>query len=230
MPGPRNMTSAKPKSMRKTLSRAAGYLFRQKSRFFAVMLFVLLSAGANVAGTYFIRPLLNDCIVPLIGKNVTAADFVPFVKMIALMGGIYAIGVVASFIYSQLMVKVSNGMLNAVRNDLFNKMQDLPIRYFDTHTHGELMSRFTSDVDTLREAITMGVTQLLSSALTVVGTFIMMLVLSPILTLLIVVMLALMMYIIKKSEGTPRNILRNSKRRLAPQTATLRKQSRGRKW
>ena len=201
MPGPRMATGAKPKSIRKTLLRIGGYIVGQKARFILVVLFVLVSALANVAGTYFIKPLLNDCIVPMIGKPVTAESLRPFVHMIALMGGIYAVGVLATVAYTQIMVRVSNGTLNAVRTDLFNKMQDLPIRYFDTHTHGELMSRFTSDVDTLREAITMGVTQLLASAVTVAGTFIMMLILSPVLTLLIVGMLVIMTRIIKTIGG-----------------------------
>ncbi|WP_312694643.1 ABC transporter ATP-binding protein [Caproiciproducens sp.] len=201
MPGPRMATGAKPKSIRKTLLRIGGYIVGQKARFILVVLFVLVSALANVAGTYFIKPLLNDCIVPMIGKPVTAESLRPFVRMIALMGGIYAVGVLATVAYTQIMVRVSNGTLNAVRTDLFNKMQDLPIRYFDTHTHGELMSRFTSDVDTLREAITMGVTQLLASAVTVAGTFIMMLILSPVLTLLIVGMLVVMTRIIKTIGG-----------------------------
>lgn len=202
MPGPaRNMTGAKPKSMKKTLSRIAGYLFKQKSRIIIIAFFVLISSGASVAGTYFIKPLLNDCIVPLIGKKVTAQSLEPFFRMIVMLICIYAVGVLASIFYTQLMVKASNNTLNAVRNDLFNKMQDLPIQYFDTHTHGELMSRFTSDVDTLREAITTGVTNLLSSTITVVGTFVMMLVLSPILTLLIVLMLFVMTFIIKKIGG-----------------------------
>jgi len=201
MPGPRMATGAKPKSIRKTLLRIGGYIVGQKVRFILVVLFVLVSALANVAGTYFIKPLLNDCIVPMIGKPVTAESLRPFVRMIALMGGIYAVGVLATVAYTQIMVRVSNGTLNAVRTDLFNKMQDLPIRYFDTHTHGELMSRFTSDVDTLREAITMGVTQLMASAVTVAGTFIMMLILSPVLTLLIVGMLVIMTRIIKTIGG-----------------------------
>ena len=202
MPGPgRPRTGAKPKSIRKTLSRIMGYIFRQKTRFILIILFVFIGSCANVAGTYFIKPLINDCIVPLIGKPVTAQALLPFLKMISLMGGIYLIGVLATFLYTQLMIKVANGTLNAVRTDLFNRLQDLPISYFDTHTHGELMSRFTSDVDTLREAISMGVTQLLSSAITVVGTFVIMLVLSPILTVLIVLMLVVMMLIIKKIGG-----------------------------
>lgn len=201
MPGPKHSSGAKPKNARKTLIRISGYILQQKLRFFAVLFFVLLSSLAGVAGTYFIKPLLNQCIVPLIGKQVTPADFIPFIRMTALMAGIYGLGVISTVIYTQLMVKISNGTLNAVRRDLFNKMQDLPIKYFDTHTHGELMSRYTSDVDTLREAVTMGVTQLLSATITVVGTFIMMLVLSPVLTLLIIIMLVIMFTIIKTVGG-----------------------------
>jgi ATP-binding cassette, subfamily B, multidrug efflux pump len=200
MPG-RVMIGAKPKSFRRTLLRLAGYITTQKVRLAVVLLFVLISAGANVAGTYFIKPLINDCIIPLIGKKPAPSAFIPFIKMIALMGGIYALGVVASFLYSQLMVKISNRTLNAVRRDLFNKMQDLPVKYFAAHTHGELMSRYTNDVDTLRVAITMGVTTLLTSSITVAGTFIMMLILSPVLTLLIVAMLFIMTFIIKKIGG-----------------------------
>jgi ATP-binding cassette subfamily B multidrug efflux pump len=196
MPGPKT-TGAKPKSARKTLFRIGGYLFRQKSRFLLITIFIFISAGASVAGNYLIKPLLNDCIVPLIGKPLTPQSLEPFARMIALMAAIYGLGVLSSVFYTQLMIKASNNTLNAVRRDLFNKMQDLPVRYFDTHTHGELMSRFTSDVDTLREAISMGVTQLLLSFITVIGTFIMMLILSPALTLLIVVMLIIMMLIIK---------------------------------
>ena len=200
MPG-REMSSARPGSIRRTLKRLTGYLAKDKIRLAVVLLFVLISSGAGVAGTYFIKPLLNDCIVPLIGKKPTAADMVPFIRMIALMSGVYLCGVLASVLYTQLMVKISNKALNMVRRDLFNKMQDLPIRYFDTHTHGELMSRYTSDVDTLREAMTTGVTALFSSAITVSGTFVMMLILSPALTLLIVVMLVIMTTVIKRVGG-----------------------------
>jgi ATP-binding cassette subfamily B protein len=200
MPG-RAMTGAKPKSFRRTLLRLAGYLATQKARLAAVLLLVLVSAVANVAGTYLIKPLINDCILPLLGKKPAPSDFAPFIKMIALMGGIYGLGVMASFLYSQLMVKISNRALHAVRRDLFNKMQDLPVKYFATHTHGELMSRFTNDVDTLRQAITMGVTTLLTSSITVAGTFVMMLALSPVLTLLIVAMLFIMTLVIKKIGG-----------------------------
>ena len=200
MPG-REMTGAKPKSLSRTLRRLAGYIASDRIRLIFVLFFVLISSGAGVAGTYMIKPILNNGIVPLIGKNTAAADFAPLIRMISILCGIYVIGIIASFLYSQLMVKVSNGVLNEVRRDLFNKMQDLPIRYFDTHTHGELMSRYTSDVDTLREAISTGVTAFISSSITVGGTFIMMLILSPLLTLLIIAMLVVMTIVIKKIGG-----------------------------
>ena len=200
MPG-RDMTAAKPRSIRRTLSRLGVYIARDKIRLALVLLFVLISAAANVAGTYLIKPLLNIGIVPLIGKDVTSVDLQPFLQMILLMSAIYIVGVICAFLYSQLMVKISNSTLHAVRRDLFNRMQDLPISYFDTHSHGELMSRYTSDVDTLREAVSQGVTALFSSFLTVAGTFIMMLFLSPYLTLLIVAMLVLMTIVIKSIGG-----------------------------
>lgn len=200
-PGPRMVMKAKPKSIRKTLGRILSYLMRYKWRLVLVLIFVLISSGASVAGTYFLKPLINEAIVPLIGTHPSAADFIPLVKMLAAMSGIYLGGVLASYAYSRMMIVISNGTLNAVRRDLFNAMQDLPVKYFDTHTHGELMSRFTSDVDTFREAISNGVTQLMSSGVMVIGTFVMMLVLSPLLTLLIVAMLAVMLWIIKVVGG-----------------------------
>lgn len=197
MPAPRKqLTYQKPKSAGKTLSRIFGYMLRKKWYLILVALFVFISAGAGVTGNYFIKPLIN-CIVPLIGKHPQSADFVPFIRMILIVSVIYLFGALASYVYSRLMVQISNNTLNAIRKDLFNSMQDLPIKYFDTHTHGELMSRYTSDADTLREAMSNGVTQLLTSSVTVVGTFVMMLVLSPILTLLIIVMLFIMFAIIK---------------------------------
>jgi len=197
MPGPRKqLTYQKPKSTGKTLARVLGYMLHKKWMLIMVALFVIISSGAGVAGTYFLKPLIN-CIIPLIGKHPQGADFLPFIKMIVIMGIIYLFGALSSYVYSRFMIQISNGALNTIRKDLFNSMQDLPIKYFDTHTHGELMSRYTSDVDTLREAISNGVTQLMSSAITVVGTFVMMLILSPILTLLILVMLFIMFVIIK---------------------------------
>ena len=201
MPGPRPMRMAKPKSASKTFSRVLGYMFRQKWLLCVVLLLVLLSAGAGVAGTYFLKPILNDYIVPFIGKETTAADLWPFVRMLMVMAGIYLIGAFSGYFCNRIMIRISNQTLNSVRGDLFNSLQDLPISFFDAHTHGELMSRFTNDVDTLREAISQGAIQLISSAVTAVSTFVMMVILSPLLTLLIIVMLVIMMFLIKFIGG-----------------------------
>ena len=201
MPGPRPMQMAKPKSASKTFSRVLGYMFRQKWLLCVVLLLVLLSAGAGVAGTYFLKPILNDYIVPFIGKETTAADLWPFVRMLMVMAGIYLIGTFSGYFCNRIMIRISNQTLNSVRGDLFNSLQDLPISFFDAHTHGELMSRLTNDVDTLREAISQGAIQLISSAVTAVSTFVMMVILSPLLTLLIIVMLIIMMALIKFIGG-----------------------------
>nr|WP_122012458.1 ABC transporter ATP-binding protein [Maliibacterium massiliense] len=201
MPGPRKMHFQKPRDTKNTLRRVLGYMLHQKWMLLLVALFVLISAGASVAGTYLLKPIINQGIAPLIGKNPTGADFLPLVRMILLLGAIYLCGAASAYTFSRLMVNIANNTLNSIRHDLFNHMQDLPIAYFDTHTHGELMSRYTSDVDTLREAISQGVTQFMNSTVTVVGTFVMMLVLSPLLTLLIVVMLVVMFFIIKIIGG-----------------------------
>lgn len=197
MPGPNRQNFQKPKSAGKTLARVFGYMLHRKWLLILVAIFVIISSGAGVAGTYFLKPIINEYIIPLIGTNPIAVDLAPFVRIMLVLGCIYLIGALSTYVYMRIMVRISNGALNAIRKDLFNSMQDLPIKYFDTHTHGELMSRYTNDVDTLREAISNGVTQLMTSSITVVGTFIMMLVLSPVLTLLIVVMLFVMFAIIK---------------------------------
>ena len=101
--------------------------------------------------------------MPLVGQDASALDFGPFVQMVLGMSIIYLIGALSSYIYSLLMIKVSNGTLNAIRKDMFNSMQDAPIKYFDTHTHGELMSRYTNDVDAVREAISKGLSMLMAS-------------------------------------------------------------------
>lgn len=214
MPGPggKPHNFQKPKSVGKTLKRIFGYMLEKKWMLILVAFFVIISAGAGVVGTYFLKPIINDCIIPLIGKSPQDADFGPFIQMILIICAVYLVGALSSYLYSRIMIKISHGTLNAIRKDLFESMQDLPIKYFDTHTHGELMSRYTNDVDTLREAISNGVTQLITSAITVAGTFIMMLVLSPILTLLIIVMLFVMFAIIKTIGGKSAANFKNSKK------------------
>ncbi len=187
----------KPKNPVKTLARILGYMSDYKLLLLLVLFFALASSVAGVAGIYFLKPLING-ITSLIGNTNDGASLAPFIRMLALVSGIYLFGALSTYIYGRLMTVISHKTLNSIRKDLFDKMQDLPIKFFDTHTHGELMSRYTNDVDTLRMAMSMGITQLFTSTVTVTGTFIMMLVLSPILTVIVIAMLALMLYIIKK--------------------------------
>ncbi len=186
----------------KTIGRIIRYLGRYKWMIAVVLVLVMIGEATGVVNVYLLKPLINDCIVPLIGKeNLTAADFAPLGRMTLILIGIYLAGTLATLIYGQMMVKISNGVLNTIRRDLFNSVQDLPVQYFDLRTHGEIMSRFTSDVDTFRDAIVSGITQIVSCTVAVVGMFVMMLILSPLLTLLIVGMLAVMLLILQKIGG-----------------------------
>ena len=144
-----------------------------------------------------LEPIINDTILPLVGISPVFEDFLPLLKMLTLLALVYIIGALSSYFQQFFMIRISNRALNNIRHDLFNRLEDLPIKYFDTHTHGEIMSRFTNDVDTVREAMSQGITQLMSSAITITATFIAMLIKSPLLTLIIVLMLVIMLFITK---------------------------------
>ncbi len=189
----------KPSNPLKALARIFSYLEGSKIMLLVVAFCLLVSSLAGIIGTYMLKPIINDYIAPFIGQG--DADLSGLVRMLAILAAVYFSGVIATFITNRLMVTVSNSTLNSIRRDLFNHMQDLPISYFDTHTHGELMSRYTNDVDVVREMISSGLTNMLTSTVTVVGTFIMMLILSPILTLLIILMLFVIFYVVKTLGG-----------------------------
>ncbi len=188
-------TGAKPKNIKKTIGRILQYMGKYKVLLVLVLFCVLLSAGASIASSYFLRPLINDYLLPLVGKQ--NPDISGFIQILVTMGCIYLVGVVASYTYSRLMLKISTETLFRIRSDMFTHMQKLPIKYFDTHTHGELMSRYTSDTDTLRQMLSQSMVQLFSSTITVVSVFIVMLILSPVLTLLVVAMLVIMLLVVK---------------------------------
>ena len=198
MPPPRHGYQ-KPANPLKALLRVFSYLKGSRWLLIIVALCLMVSSLAGIIGTYMLKPIINDYIVPAIGQQ--NPDLSGFISTLATLGMVYLAGVIASYITSRLMVTVSNTSLNAMRRDLFNHMQDLPISYFDTHTHGELMSRYTNDVDVVREMISSGLTNIITSTVTVVGTFLMMLIISPWLTLLIVAMLFVIFYIIKTIGG-----------------------------
>ncbi len=188
---------AKPKNTKSTFLRLLGYLGKSKKLLFVVFLCVAVSSLAGIIGTYFLKDITDNILLPLIGKPLNAETVAPLAKTLAVLAAVYLIGVAASYSYSRIMLHVSQKTLNIIRGDLFNHMQDLTVKFFDTHTHGELMSRFTSDVDALRECISQSFVQLVSSSITVIGTFIAMLVLSPVLTLLVIFILIIAFLVIK---------------------------------
>lgn len=198
-PGPGGkMKFEKPKNTKKTLLRLLSYVTQKKALLVVVFILVLFSSIADIVGTYLLTPIINE-----IGNMVSTGsrDFTTIIKYLCILGVIYVLGALAQYSYSRLMLNVSHGTLNVLRKDLFEHLQDLPIKYFDTHTHGELMSRFTNDVDTIREAISQGLVQTITSLVTVIGIFIMMLYISPALTCLIIAMLVVMLYVIKFIGG-----------------------------
>lgn len=165
------------------------YLGRHKWMFLLVALLVLISTGANILGTYLLKPVINRFILP--------GDVKGLLTAVVGMGILYLCGVAATFGYNQLMVMTAQKVIKEIRHDLFAHVQKLPLKYFDAHTHGELMSRFTNDVDTVQEAMNSSFAMLIQSFLMLVGTISMMLVLSVRLTLIVVVFLLLMAAFIK---------------------------------
>ncbi len=186
----------RPENAKQTLGRILGYMAKQKFLLVFVVICIFVSGIAGVIGSFAVKPIINDYILPLVGTDVSSDDLSKLAGVLVGIGAVYLFGAAATYIYQRIMVAVSNRTLNKIREDLFNKMQDLPIKYFDTHTHGELMSRFTNDVDTLREAMSQSFTQLISSAITVTATFVAMLVLSPLLTLCVIAMLVVMIIVV----------------------------------
>ena len=188
------MKFEKPKDAKKTLMRLLSYVVKKKVLLVFIALLVVASALANIFGTYMLTPVIN-CIDGMLKSG--SRDMSEIIKYLVLLGTVYLCGVAAQYAQSRLMLNLAQGTLNTLRRDLFNHLQDLPLKFFDTHTHGELMSRFTNDVDTVREAVSQGLMQIISSVITIVGIFAMMLYISPALTCLIIIMLFIMLAVIK---------------------------------
>ena len=179
----------RPKDTKKTIKHLLVYLGHYKWMFMLVALLVLLSAGANVTGTYLVKPVVNRFIVP--------GDMEGLLKAVIAMGIMYACGALCTLGYNRIMVKVSQKVIQDIRNDLFAHVQKLPLKYFDAHTHGELMSRFTNDVDTVQEAMNNSFAMIIQSFIMLFGTLIMMMVLSIRLSMIVVVFLIIMFFFIK---------------------------------
>lgn len=186
----------KPKNTKKTIKRILKYMGSFKALWLLVFACVVIAAFADILSSYIIKPVLNDFIIPLIGQE--SPDFREFFQMLAKVAAVFVLGVFASWLNSRLMLHISTSLLCRIRTDLFEKLEALPVNFYDSHTHGELMSRFTNDTDTLRDMLSQTVPQLMSSLLTIAGVFVMMLVLSPVLTLVVVFTLSLMMILAAK--------------------------------
>ena len=182
-----------------TLKRLLGYLSVYKTRVIVVVICILLSAIANVMSSLFIQRLIDDYISPLLLEANPVFD--ALFRAIVQMACIYVIGILASLIYNRTMAIISQGILKKIRDDMFAHMQTLPIKYFDTHTHGDVMSHYTNDTDALRQMLSQSLPQLLSSCVTIVAVFVSMLYLSVWMTLFIVVFLFLILKIVKSIAG-----------------------------
>ncbi|MDR1620157.1 MAG: ABC transporter ATP-binding protein/permease [Clostridiales bacterium] len=187
--------AARPQNTKKVLRRMMAYMGKYKLRLILVFALVSLSALSNVVASYMLTPLINNYIVPFIGS--ANPNLAGLAGMLMFVAGVYVAGALASLLYQRVMVTISVNTLNSIRLDMFQHMQTLPIRYFDAHTHGEIMSRYTNDVDTMRQLLSQSLVQFFLSGITVISVFVAMLVLNPVLTLLAVGTLVLMLLTIR---------------------------------
>lgn len=179
------------------LKRLMGYIMKHYgAAFVTVLICILISVICNVQGTMFMQTLIDDYIVPMLKDG--SRDFSGLAHAITRVAGFYAIGVAVTLLYSQIMVNITQGTLRSLRDDLFTHMQDLPIKYFDTHAHGDIMSVYTNDIDTLRQLISQSIPQVLNSLITLVSTFVSMIVLDIPLTIVSVIMVAIMLFVTSK--------------------------------
>lgn len=190
------LTSQNKKTAKRLLSYVTGVY---KAQFMIVVICILICAAASISVSLSMKFLLDDFIVPLIGK--TNPNYTEFYKALAVLGTIFVFGIIASFVYNRLMVNIGQGVLKKVRDEMFEHMQTLPISYFDKNTHGSIMSLYTNDTDTLRQMISQAIPQVLMSAFTIVVTFISMVVLSPLLTIFAVLMIVVMTFVSRKIGG-----------------------------
>lgn len=199
MAGPK-MGGPKSKNPMKTLSRLMSYVFKQyKLQLAFVVICIIISSLANVAGTLFLKSLIDDYILPFIGS--ANNNFGPLLKAILYMAVIYYIGVVSTYVYNRIMIYVSQGALKKIRDDMFAHMQKLSIPFFDRHSHGDLMSLYTNDTDTLRQMISQSIPQLLSSVITIISVFISMIALNIPLTCIVIIMVLIMLKTTKTIGG-----------------------------
>ena len=183
----------RPENLKQTLADLWSYLWKSKWSLFAVLLLVVLGSAAGIVGTYFIRPLINDFIA--------TKDVAGLAKMLGVIGLIYIIGAIANYFSGKIMITIGQQTIETMRKDLFDHIQTLPIRFFDTNKHGDLMSRFTNDFENIQQAFNNSMLMIVSSLLQLVLTFVMMMILSPILTGMLIVMVFIMFAIVRVVAG-----------------------------
>lgn len=184
--GPRGMAGGKPKNVKKTVGRLFGYISQDKWKLIVVCLCVIGGTIANLAGSYMLRPIIN-------GLTSKEGSTVFLLKGISMMMGVYLVGIMAQYFQQRIMITVSQGAICKLRNDLFGKLQKLPVKYYDTHNNGDMMSRFTNDVDTVGEMLNNTVVQLISGTISIVGTFSLMLYTNVWLTIITIAMIPVML-------------------------------------
>ena len=202
MPGPRGPRGPKPKIKNpgKLFARLMGFIFKKYlPACIIVVICIFVSVLANVQGTMFTKNLIDDYIVPLLKTG--NPNYGPLLAAMGRVAVFYGIGVISTFAYSKIMIYVSQGTIKNLRVELFSHMQDLPIRYFDSHAHGDIMSIYTNDIDTLRQLISQSLPQILNSAITVVSVFVSMVILNIPLTVLTIVMVIVTTVVTKKFAG-----------------------------
>ena len=184
----------------KLLARLMNYVFRDyKIHCILVFIFIFLGVIANVQGTMFTKNLIDDYITPFLLTD--SPDFTPLARAIGRVAVFYAVGILSTYAYNRIMVTVTQGTLRDMRNELFAHMQKLPIKYFDTHAHGDIMSVYTNDIDTLRQMISQSIPQIINSAFTVVSVFVSMVILNIPLTIVTLIMVAVMLFCSQKSAA-----------------------------
>ena len=194
--GPGSHGFQRPKDMRGTFKKLMGYVGKYKGSLVLVAVCLIVSSAGSVATSYMLKPLLNNYILP--------GDFPGLFRMLLLMGGLFALSSLCSYAYARIMVHVAQQTVAALRQDLFDRLQELPISYYDRHQSGDLMSRFTNDIDTVSEMLNSSFASIISNVLTFVGTVVMMIVLNPWLTLVTFLFLGLMGVVVKTIGGRSR--------------------------
>ena len=187
--GPQGHGFQRPQNLKGTVKKLMGYIGRYKALLVVVAVCLVLSSLGNVAASYLLKPAINDYIIP--------GDFKGLFRLLVLMGAMFGVAALCSYAYSRIMVRIAQQTVATLRQDLFDKLQTLPLRYFDTHQSGDLMSRFTNDIDTVSEMITSSLASILSNVVTFVCTIAMMLHLNWVLTLITFAFLALMLLVVK---------------------------------